>query len=61
LTFYDALSRQISISNAVVQSAPLLQQSYTPDGLLASLTTLEVTPNFAYDGIDRLGITNYSP
>lgn len=35
---YDALSRQTAISNLAIQSLPLLQKSYTPDGLLASLT-----------------------
>ena len=34
----SALSRQVSISNLAIQSSPLLQKSYTPDGKLASLT-----------------------
>jgi YD repeat-containing protein len=35
---YDALSRQVSISNLAIQGSPLLQQAYTPDGLIASPT-----------------------
>lgn len=34
---YDALSRRTSISNPAISAAPLQQQSYTPDGLVASL------------------------
>ncbi len=57
---YDALSRQSSISNLAIQSAPLLQQSYTPDGLLASLTDANNhATSFAYDGFDRLATTTY--
>jgi YD repeat-containing protein len=57
---YDALSRQIAISNLAVQSAPLLQQAYTPDGPLASLTDANNhTTSFAYDGFDRLATTTY--
>jgi RHS repeat-associated protein len=57
---YDALSRQTSISNLAIQSSPLLQQSYTPDGLLASLTDANNhATSFAYDGFDRLATTTY--
>lgn len=57
---YDALSRQLSISNPAIQSTPLLQKAYTPDGLLASLTDANHhTTSFAYDGLDRLATTTY--
>src|SRR6266851_1165896 len=57
---YDALSRQISISNLAIQGSPLLQKSYTLDGLLASLTDANNhATNFAYDGFDRLATTTY--
>jgi len=52
------------VSNSAIQSAPLVQRAYTPDGLTASLTiardnaTFNVT-NFAYDGLDRLATTTY--
>ena len=39
---YDAMSRRISVSNPAIQAGPLLQQSYTPDGLIASLTDATV-------------------
>jgi YD repeat-containing protein len=57
---YDALSRQTSISNLAIQGSPLLQQAYTPDGLLASLTDANNhATSFAYDGLDRLATTTY--
>jgi RHS repeat-associated protein len=57
---YDALSRQVSISNLAIQGSPLLQQAYTPDGLLASLTDANNhATGFAYDGFDRLATTTY--
>lgn len=61
---YDALSRQISASNLAVQSAPLLQQTYTPDGLVANFTTARSntvfsTTTFTPDGFDRLATTTY--
>jgi YD repeat-containing protein len=57
---YDALSRQSSISNLAIQSSPLLQQAYTPDGLLGSITDANNhTTSFAYDGLDRLATTTY--
>lgn len=57
---YDALSRQTSISNPAIQSSPLLQKSYTPDGLLASITDANShATSFAYDKFDRLITTTY--
>lgn len=57
---YDSLGRQISISNPAIQAAPLLQQSYTLDGLLASLTDANNhATSFAYDGLNRLAATTY--
>jgi RHS repeat-associated protein len=57
---YDALGRRTQVLNSAIQPAPLLQQSYTPDGLLGSLTDANnhVT-TFAYDGLDRLATTTY--
>ena len=47
-------------SRTGVQASPLLQQSYTPDGQLASLTDANNnTTSFAYDGFDRLATTTY--
>ena len=55
VTSYDATSRQISTSNPAIQSSPLLQGSYKPDGHPASLTEANShTISFAYDGLDRL-------
>jgi RHS repeat-associated protein len=56
---YDALSRPASVSNAAIQSQPLVQRAYTADGLTASLTIAQSnttfnTTNLAYDGLDRL-------
>jgi YD repeat-containing protein len=57
---YDALSRQISMSNPAIQSTPLLQQAYTPDGLIASLTNANgFATSFTPDGFDRLSTTTY--
>jgi RHS repeat-associated protein len=57
---YDAMSRRIQVSNPAIQATPLVQQSYTPDGLLATLTDANShTTNFAYDGLDRLATTTY--
>jgi YD repeat-containing protein len=50
----------ISVSNLAIQAAPLLQQSYTPDGLIASLTDANGnTTSFTPDGFDRLATTSY--
>ena len=52
------MSRRISIANPAIQAGPLLQQSYTPDGLIASLTDANGnTTSFAPDGFDRLSTT----
>lgn len=57
---YDSLGRQTSISNPAIQGAPLLQKSYTLDGLPASLTDANNhATSFAYDGLDRLATTTY--
>jgi len=54
------LSRQVSISNPAIQANPLLQKSYTPDGLLAILTDANNhTTAFTYDGLNRLATTTY--
>jgi RHS repeat-associated protein len=57
---YDAMSRRISVSNPAIQAAPLLQQSYTPDGLIGSLTdAIGNISTFTPDGFDRLATTTY--
>ena len=61
---YDLMGRRISVSNTAIQSNPLIQQSYTPDGLLASLTiarsnSVSDVTSYAYDGFDRLAATTY--
>ena len=57
---YDAMSRRISVGNPAIQAGPLLQQSYTPDGLIASLTDANNnTTTFSPDGLDRLATTTY--
>ena len=57
---YDALSRQTQVLNTAIQATPLLQQGYTPDGMLASLTDANNhATSFAYDGLDRLATTTY--
>jgi RHS repeat-associated protein len=57
---YDALGRQVSIANTSVQAAPLLQKSYTPDGLLVNLTDANNhATGFAYDRFNRLATTTY--
>jgi RHS repeat-associated protein len=57
---YDALSRRISVGNPAIQASPLSQQSYTPDGLIASLTDAKGnTTTFAPDCFDRLSTTTY--
>ena len=58
---YDPMSRLASVSNPAIQSTPLAQFSYTPDGLLASLTDANNnTTSFAPDGFDRLSTTTYA-
>jgi YD repeat-containing protein len=57
---YDALSRRTSVRNPAIQSTPLLQQSYTPDGLVGSLTDANNnTTSFTPDGFDRLSTATY--
>jgi RHS repeat-associated protein len=61
---YDALSRKIAVSNLAIQANPLVQQTYTPDGLVASLIVARANTTFnttglAYDGFDRLGTMTY--
>jgi RHS repeat-associated protein len=57
---YDPMSRLASISNAAIQSSPLAQFAYTPDGLIASLTDGNANAtSFTPDGFDRLSTTTY--
>ncbi len=57
---YDAMSRRISVSNPAISSSPLLAQSYTPDGLIATLTDANGNAtSFAPDGFDRPSTTTY--
>jgi RHS repeat-associated protein len=59
-TVYDTLGRQTQVINPAIQAAPLLQQAYTPNGRLASLTDANTNAtSFAYDGFDRLATTTY--
>jgi YD repeat-containing protein len=54
------MSRQTSVSNLAIQASPLLQQAYTPDGLIASLTNANgFVTGFTPDGFDRLSTTTY--
>jgi RHS repeat-associated protein len=55
---YDALGRPATIANPAIQASPLTRRSWTPDGLLASLSiarsnTLADTTSYTYDGFDR--------
>jgi YD repeat-containing protein len=57
---YDTMSRRTQVLNTAIQSTPLLQQGYTPDGLLGTLTDANShATSFAYDGLDRLATTTY--
>ena len=57
---YDAMGRRISVSNPAIQGTPLLQQTYTPDGLIGGLTDANNhTTTFTLDGFDRLSTTTY--
>jgi RHS repeat-associated protein len=57
---YDAMSRPVSATNAAIQSTPLVQFAYTPDGLLASLTDANShATSFTPDGFDRLSTTTW--
>ena len=43
-----------------IQSTPLVQKAYTPDGLLSSIADGKThTTSFAYDGLDQLSTTTY--
>jgi YD repeat-containing protein len=58
------LSRKTAVSNLAIQANPLVQQTYTPDGLVASLIVARANTTFnttglAYDGFDRLGTMTY--
>ena len=57
---YDSMSRKTQVINPMIQSTPLLQTAYTPDGARASLTDANNnTTNYTYDGFNRLSIANY--
>jgi RHS repeat-associated protein len=57
---YDAMSRRVSATNAAIQSTPLVQFAYTPDGLLGSLTDANNNAtSFTPDGFDRLSTTTW--
>ncbi|WP_170303830.1 RHS repeat-associated core domain-containing protein [Reyranella soli] len=65
---YDALSRPYRTYNTAIQAGPLVQRTYTADGLPATLTdangytqcSASNKPTcFAYDGFDRLATTTY--
>ncbi len=57
---YDAMSRRVGVSNPAIQATPLLAQSFTPDGLIGSLTDANGnTATFTPDGFDRLATTTY--
>lgn len=57
---YDTLSRPIKAFNLAVQANPLLWQTYTPDGLPATLKDANGNQtSFTYDGFDRLATTTY--
>jgi len=57
---YDAAGRLNQIFNRAVQPTPLLQRTYTPDGLLASLIDAKGgTTTFSYNPLDQLATTAY--
>jgi YD repeat-containing protein len=48
------------VFNTAIQAAPLLQRSFKPNGMLASLTDANArTTNYTYDGLDRRASTAY--
>lgn len=54
---YDTPGRQTKVFNTAIQAAPLVQQSYTPNGVLASLTDANAhTTSYTYDGLDRAAV-----
>jgi YD repeat-containing protein len=56
---YDMLGRRTQILNAAIQAAPLWRQTYTANGLAASLRDANNNTTFAYDGFDRLATATY--
>jgi RHS repeat-associated protein len=57
---YDALNRRTGVFNTAIQAGALLAQSYTANGLLATLTDANGNAtSFAYDGLDRPSTTTY--
>ena len=58
---YDALSRPFQTFNTAIQSQPLAQHAYTPNGKQQSLTNARgnVT-SYQYDGFDRLAQTTFA-
>jgi RHS repeat-associated protein len=57
---YDAMSRQTQVLNTAIQSTPLMQIAYEPDGTKASLTDAnDNTTSYAYDGLNRLSVATY--
>jgi RHS repeat-associated protein len=57
---YDTMSRRTQVLNTAVQGTPLLQQSYTPDGLIGGQTDANNhNTSLSYDGLDRLATTTY--
>lgn len=57
---YDTLSRPTSLSNPGIQATALVQQTYTPDGLPATLTDgKNNTTSFNYDRFDRLSTITF--
>lgn len=58
---YDPLSRRTKVFNPVISATlPLAAQTFTLNGLRASLTDANTnTTGFAYDGLDRLATTTY--
>lgn len=57
---YDADGRRIAVSNLAIQSGPLSQISYSPNGLANVLTDANGNAvTLGYDGLDRLSSTTY--
>ena len=57
---YDNVGRPTATYNLAIQSAALVSQTYTPNGLRASLTDAKSNKtDFTYDDFDRLTTTKY--
>jgi RHS repeat-associated protein len=70
---YDAMSRKTEVFNLAIQSTPLQQIAYEPDGPVASLADADIgstppdcllpqtthTTCYSYDGFNRLSVTTY--